>query len=134
MRLLLCCAALAWLSLAQSQTGSAGSTQGSPSGKAQRIDSEIVEVTTLGATPSVINRSTGKFFLVLRGRAGAAPPALVFDSPGFATAQVGTLTSDFNASSLQLHGRQSVLLNLPAGELDVKLQSTGKVILKIITH
>ena len=70
MRLLVCGAALACFLPAQSQRSS--STASNSSGAtATRIESEVVEVTDAGAEPSVINRSAGKFFLVLKGRAGA---------------------------------------------------------------
>ena len=112
-------------------TGGPG-TVSTAAANATRVETEVVVVTTSAALPDQIKRKPGKFFLVLKSKPGSAMPAVVFDSPGFAATQVSTLTQGFNVALLQKLNHGAMLLDLPTGELDLKSQATGKVLLKII--
>jgi hypothetical protein len=99
--------------------------------KATRIETEIVTLSNQSAYPSEIHRHPGKFFLLILTQGHSDPGALLFDSPGLSAAQLPQLASAVDFSVFQQHRRTAGLLNLPAGEFDLKSQTTGKVLLKI---
>jgi hypothetical protein len=67
----------------------------------------------------------------VRSRPGRALPPLAFDSPGFAASELRTFIQGWNGALFQRLNHGALLLDLPAGELDLKSQASGKVLLKI---
>lgn len=132
-RLLLCFAALLWSLAGFGQSTPAGGpvTVTAAAASATRIETEVVVMTDSSAAPDVIKRKPGKFFLALKSKTGSALPSVVFDSPNFAPSQLSAFTQDFNAALFQRLHHGALLLDLPPGELDLKSQATGKVLLKI---
>lgn len=114
---------------AQSGAGPGGTR--SEIAKATRVETEVVTISRSAAVPSEIRRRPGKFFLILNSTSVAGPPTLAVDSPTIPAAQVNTVGRGLNLLLLQRLKKAAVLVDLPTGELHLKSQATGRVLLKI---
>jgi hypothetical protein len=97
-----------------------------------RVEAETIEVGPGGAIPAAIQRPAGKFILLLTNRTQEAGAAFIVDPAAVGEGVIGpeSLLRLTDAPTRSKH-RMAGLIELPAGEFNLKSAKTGKVLCRI---
>ncbi len=97
----------------------------------QHLEVEVVEVNDFAAVPSKIHRKAGNFYLYLVNRSQFGPLNLVLDSASANPQTTARLASSVRLQALSRAKHVTGVFDGPAGEYQLKIQGTDKVLLTI---
>jgi hypothetical protein len=107
-------------------------TRATPPAKEQHIETEIVTIARGVASPSEINRSPGAFLLKIEDR--TANPAWAVSGLELRDATGNVVGGIIDSVGFQRHRSSSILVHLPPGDYQVRVEQSARALCEIHIH